>query len=183
MRLFIHLTRHQMALIIWGIAKCSNFEAEEFRSSTENSQKFAWFVVENKLPCCNPQGDDVVCLSRCAEAFGEGACEFADTAFGKPVPSLIFGYFGTLVGLLGSLACRPGICISARHRRGVLVLNRRLLVFLAALYLCALLALDESCWTLPFFATMLGTTLDGQGLAVGELDVDVLLLNAGQLAM
>jgi len=92
---------------------------------------------------------------------------------------LLLGHFGGLA--FGALGC---VWVGAGHLG--LVLDSRLVVVLAFAFgdLALLsLAFDEASWRLAFFVDVMGLTLDGQGLWVGELDVDVLLLDARKLAM
>ena len=118
---------------------------------------------------------DAVVVDEIGES--EGPREGADRAFGDPV--LGFGLFW-LLGMLrllllgdlgGAFSALIGILDSCLVAVGTLD---------GALSGCIF---DETGWGGTRGVAVLGAAFDGQGVAVGELDVDVLLLNAGKFAV
>lgn len=106
---------------------------------------------------------------------GEGTVELSNGALADPVFRLagVFLLLGNtlLLGLLGDLVARLGW----------IVLNGGLV---AELLLFGVLAiLDETLWALALFTHMLVAAGDGEGVVVGPLNVDVLLLDPGKFAL
>lgn len=125
-------------------------------------------------------GLDILLVDSRREA--EGAVEFADGAFSDPVPGGIGlpGDVGSLVGLGDGSLVLLALSALILLVLGAFVLNRRLLVLVLAL---ALFALNETPWWLAGLGTVLDAAADCEGVAVGPFDVDILLVDARQLAV
>lgn len=100
------------------------------------------------------------------------AVEFAHTAFTNPIPRLLG--IVLLADIFLSRSC-------GHARLSTLILDARLVCGINfLLFLCAL---DEALRPLALFAAVLVAPGDGQRVVVGPLDVDVLLLDAGEFAV
>lgn len=105
----------------------------------------------------------------------ERSRKFANRAFREPV--LLFRWLWLV--LLDLLVLASGLLHTIR---GTLILYRRLVGLVRVLDLALFCrCFDISCGTSTFFSDMLGAAFDGESLAVGELDVDVLLFDTRQL--
>jgi hypothetical protein len=115
---------------------------------------------------------------------GERAMELANRALGDPVSRLgrflLLRHF-LLVGLLSDLrVVVAGVCSLILDGRLVLEL---LLVLAVFELLLVLTVLDEALWALTLFADVLVAPGNGQCVVVGPFDVDVFLVDAGELAV
>lgn len=124
---------------------------------------------------------------------GKGAGKFADGALRDPVAVLRLLLLLHLLVLVGGgdlLVVGRGLRgLGARH--GGFVFDGGLVVVLAGGLGCIFRGGDTALFLLALdsggrsagFAVAFGAALDAQGLGVGELDLDVLLVDSGELAV
>jgi len=103
----------------------------------------------------------------------ERPVEFANRALADPVLRCIFGlgdFFRTGLGYCGFFGFSAGASF---------VFDGRLVVFVGA----GLAFLDEAGRALAALVVVLGAAADGEGVAIGPFDVDVLLFDTRELTM